>query len=62
MKPRPDTLLLLTARTGVGKTAVLRKIGAALPYRRLAGFITEEVRDGVTGGEYSGPSNGDGAP
>ncbi len=45
MELRPDTLLLLTGRPGVGKTTVVRTLAEALPHRRLAGFYTEEVRE-----------------
>jgi nucleoside-triphosphatase len=37
-------LLLLTARPGVGKTTVIRKLASRLAHRRLAGFFTEEIR------------------
>lgn len=39
-------VLLLTGRPGVGKTTVLRKAAALLDGWRLAGFYTEELRDG----------------
>lgn len=38
-------ILLLTGTPGVGKTTVIRKVAAALPDWRLAGFYTEEIRD-----------------
>jgi nucleoside-triphosphatase len=38
-------ILLLTGTPGAGKTTVIRKIAAALPDWRLAGFYTEEIRD-----------------
>jgi nucleoside-triphosphatase len=38
--------LLLTGVPGVGKTTVIRRVASALSSRRLAGFYTEEIRDG----------------
>jgi nucleoside-triphosphatase len=43
---RPTPVLLLTGRPGVGKTTVLRRVAGQLGGRRLAGFYTEEIRDG----------------
>jgi nucleoside-triphosphatase len=39
------TNLLLTGRPGVGKTTVIQKVAIRLHDRRIAGFVTEEVRD-----------------
>jgi nucleoside-triphosphatase len=45
MPPDPH-VLLLTGAPGVGKTTVIRAVAGALSGRRLAGFITEEIRAG----------------
>jgi nucleoside-triphosphatase len=39
-------VLLLTGLPGVGKTTVVRAVPALLPGWRLAGFTTEEIREG----------------
>ena len=39
------TNLLITGRPGVGKTTVIRKVAERFAERRVAGFVTEEVRD-----------------
>lgn len=39
------TNLLLTGRPGIGKTTVVQKVAENLGDRRIAGFVTEEVRD-----------------
>lgn len=39
-------ILLLTGRPGVGKTTVLREAAKLLEGWRLAGFFTEEIREG----------------
>ncbi|MBI4481454.1 MAG: NTPase [Acidobacteria bacterium] len=38
--------LLLTGRPGVGKTTLIKKLAARLPGNRIAGFYTEEIREG----------------
>ncbi len=43
MSLQTSTVLLLTGRPGLGKTAVIRKVPEALPRERLGGFYTEEV-------------------
>jgi nucleoside-triphosphatase len=39
-------ILFLTGRPGIGKTTVIRRIGAELDSARLRGFTTEEIRAG----------------
>jgi len=39
-------VLLLSGRPGVGKTTVIRRVAASLTGWRLAGFYTEEIREG----------------
>jgi nucleoside-triphosphatase len=41
-----SSVLLLTGAPGSGKTTVIRRLAAALPGWRLAGFCTEEIRAG----------------
>lgn len=36
--------LLITGSPGVGKTTVVRRVGAALRDRRIGGFVTDEIR------------------
>ena len=36
--------LLLTGLPGIGKTMIVRKVAAALPGRRIRGFVTGEIR------------------
>ncbi|MDX1624860.1 MAG: NTPase [Gemmatimonadota bacterium] len=45
MSPR-ELHLLLTGRPGVGKTTVLRTVAERLEGERIAGFLTEEIREG----------------
>jgi nucleoside-triphosphatase len=40
------TNILLTGRPGVGKTTVIRRLAELLSNRSLAGFYTEEIREG----------------
>jgi nucleoside-triphosphatase len=40
------TNILLTGRPGVGKTTVMRRLAELLSNRPLAGFYTEEIREG----------------
>lgn len=40
--------ILLTGRPGIGKTTAIQRVAELLAGRRLAGFITEEVRVGDT--------------
>jgi nucleoside-triphosphatase len=40
------TNLLLTGRPGVGKTTVIARLAQQLADRRVAGFYTEEIREG----------------
>ena len=43
--PRTDhRTLLLTGSPGVGKTTIVRRVGAALRDRRIGGFVTDEIR------------------
>lgn len=53
-------ILLLTGRPGVGKTTVLRKAAALLEGWRLAGFFTEEIREGGVRRGFRGVSFGGG--
>ncbi len=39
-------ILLLTGAPGCGKTTLVRRVAAALGELRVAGFTTEEIRDG----------------
>jgi nucleoside-triphosphatase len=41
-----ETALLITGRPGVGKTTLLRRVAEALAGRRVAGFTTDEIREG----------------
>jgi nucleoside-triphosphatase len=45
LHPSP-TALLLTGAPGVGKTTVIREVARQLPGSSLAGFYTEEIREG----------------
>ena len=42
------TVHLLTGRPGIGKTTAIQRLAELLAGRRLAGFVTEEVRVGGT--------------
>jgi nucleoside-triphosphatase len=42
----PPHILLLTGRPGVGKTTAILRIADCVAPRRVAGFITEELREG----------------
>jgi nucleoside-triphosphatase len=42
----PTRILLLTGVPGVGKTTLVRRVVATLEGLRLAGFTTEEIREG----------------
>ena len=43
---RACTHLLLTGRPGVGKTTVIMRLAEQLANRRVAGFYTQEIREG----------------
>ena len=43
---RACTHLLLTGRPGVGKTTVIMRLAERLANRRVAGFYTQEIREG----------------
>lgn len=42
--PRDTKALLLTGAPGIGKTTIVTKVAAALPGRRVRGFVTGEIR------------------
>jgi len=49
-------ILLLTGHPGVGKTTVLRKAAELLGSWRVAGFFTEEIREGLVRTGFRGVS------
>ena len=53
-------ILLLTGRPGVGKTTVLREAAELLEGWRLAGFFTEEIRQGGVRAGFRGVPFGSG--